>query len=221
MHEIQQKILNISKSQDISKLSLRELGTLIGETHPQKVKYHIQQLEHSGFLHLTKNVSASKQLKRSNSVNAAYNFVEIPILGEANCGKATIFAEESYKGSIKVSASQLSVQHNLFALIARGSSMNKASINGKTIEEGDYVIVDPDNRQPKSGKDYIVSVIDGAANIKKYFLDNENDQIVLFSETTDSDIHQPIFITSDEANDYLINGVVIQVIKNPKISKDV
>ena len=50
MHELQQKILQIAKEVDLSKCGLRKLGNLIGEGHPQKIKYHLEQLENKKFV---------------------------------------------------------------------------------------------------------------------------------------------------------------------------
>ena len=46
MHVIQKQILKISGRNDLGKLSLRQIGKLIGqESYPQKVKHHLLQLE--------------------------------------------------------------------------------------------------------------------------------------------------------------------------------
>lgn len=89
--------------------------------------------------------------------------------------------------------------------------MNKANVNGKTIEDGDYLIIDSDYRSPRNG-DVVLSVIDDMANIKKYIWDEDNNQVVLVSQST-KDI-PPIFIHEDDS--FMINGRVIQVIKKPK-----
>lgn len=220
MHSVQQKIINISRSQDISKLSLRELGKLIGETHPQKIKYHKDQLEKDGLLNLKSSQSTIKTLKKGKTFNKDLDLVEIPILGEANCGIPTIFANEEYMGSIKVSSSLIPNKSDLFALVARGDSMNDADIDNKAIEDGDYVIVDPNQTTPRSGRDYIISIIEGSANVKKYYEDREHSQIILVSESLDTKRHQPIFIPMDEATDYLVNGVVVQVVKAQTLNKN-
>ena len=105
---------------------------------------------------------------------------------------------------------------NIFAIKAYGDSMNNARIpNGRNsvhnIQEGDYVIVDPTSKNPSTG-DYVLSIIEGTANIKKFVDDTANNQVVLISEST-NDL-PPIHI--DRTMDYLINGKVIQVIKAPK-----
>ena len=91
--------------------------------------------------------------------------------------------------------------------------MNKATINGNTIEDGDYLIIDSTDTTPRSG-DIILSVIDDMANIKKYIWDEINNQIVLASQST-KDI-PPIYIHEDDS--FMINGKVIQVVKKPKIA---
>jgi SOS-response transcriptional repressor LexA len=91
--------------------------------------------------------------------------------------------------------------------------MNKSIVNGNTIEDGDYLIIDSSDTSPSSG-DVVLSVIDEMANIKKYVWDEENNQIVLVSEST-KDI-PPIYIHEDDS--FMINGKVIQVIKKPKFA---
>jgi len=88
--------------------------------------------------------------------------------------------------------------------------MNRAEIDGKKIDDGDYVIIDSQNCEAKDGE-VVLSVIDGMANIKKFSVDEENNQIVLVSESTQN--FPPIYIHQDD--DYMINGKVIQVIKKP------
>jgi len=213
MHKTQRKILQISKSQDISKMSLRNLGKLIGEDHPQVVKYHLNALEKSGEIALNKIGTVSNILEIAKQTHVSTNFVEIPILGMASCGVATQFATEQDLGVLTVSSSIINNKTDLFALVAKGNSMNKANINGLGIDSGDYVIVDPSNKEPKSGVDYVVSIINGAANIKKFYLDTPNRQIVLVSESNEN--FNPIHISIDDIDEYIINGVVKKVIKNP------
>ncbi|MFA6325456.1 MAG: S24 family peptidase, partial [Candidatus Paceibacterota bacterium] len=94
----------------------------------------------------------------------------------------------------------------LIVVRAIGSSLNMANIKGKSIEDGDYVIVDCRNRNPEDG-DYVLSVIDGVANMKRFYR-GEN-EIRLVSEST-SEI-PPIVIHEDD--NYMINGVILMVVK--------
>ena len=92
----------------------------------------------------------------------------------------------------------------------KGNSLNKANINGKNIEDGDFVIIDSQATNPKNG-DYIVSIIEEMANIKKYIWDAKNSQIILGSESTQN--YNPIYVHEDD--NIIINGKVIDVIKKP------
>ncbi|MCK9293351.1 hypothetical protein M0P25_04710 [archaeon] len=136
-------------------------------------------------------------------------FFSLPIVGFANCGPATIFADEKIEGYLKVSPGMLPrTKKDLYVLVADGLSMNEARVNGKTIDDGDYVIIDSSYRVPRDG-DIVVAVIDGMATIKKYRRDEENEQIVLEAESTEK--FRPIFI--HEGDDFVISGKVVDVIK--------
>ncbi len=216
MHIIQQKILKLAEKQNLSQMGLHEIGRFIGEEHPQKIKHHLGQLRKKGFLGITNG----REVVRKNVLGAmrSVGFFTVPILGSANCGEATIFAEENLEGYLKISAKLLKKKKGIFAIKAEGSSMNRANIEGKSIEDGDYVIIDSEQKNPKNG-DYILSIIDGVANIKRYFEDKKNQQIVLLSESKAN--FPPIYIHPQEIPEYLLNGKVTQVIKKPKLKQKV
>lgn len=213
MHTIQQKILNLIDSCDLGKLSLRRIGMLVGvgDKHPQKIEFHLQQLERKGFI---KRDKKNKTIKRLRGKSPDDIFVSLPIVGAANCGEANIFADEKIEGFLKISRSLLKQKNTkkLFAIKAVGYSMNRADIDGKSIDEGDYVIVDGKSRSPENGN-YVVSIIEDMANIKKFIQDEE--KITLISES-DLDM-PPIYIHPDDMVDYMICGKVIQVIKKPGV----
>jgi len=210
MHPIQEKLLKCIETQNISDMTLREIGTLIKEPLPQKIKHHLEQLEKKGFISYNRKTKAiTRTITKSKTVSP---FVSVPIIGAANCGPATIFANENIEGYLKISKNILSKCKNIFALKAQGLSMNNANINGLSIEDGDYLIIDSDYRSPRNG-DVVLSVIDDMANIKKYVFDEENNQIVLVSQSTKN--IPPIYVHEDDS--FMVNGKVIQVIKKPKI----
>ncbi|HMP67490.1 MAG TPA: S24 family peptidase [Candidatus Paceibacterota bacterium] len=209
MHQIQEKILKLLESKNLSGITLREIGNLIDEKFPQKIKHHLDQLEKKGFLKTDKKTKSVQKTSRNSLSNT--DLINIPIVGTANCGPATIFANENIEGYLKISKNILKKCKRIFAIKARGLSMNNASIDGKNIEDGDYLIIDSDSTDPKNG-DIVLSVIDDMANIKKYVWDDENNQVVLVSEST-KDI-PPIYIHEDDS--FMINGKVIQIIKRPK-----
>lgn len=211
LHPIQAKILDLSKKEDISKLSLRQLGKRIGvDDAPQKIKHHLAQLYKLKYLKVQdKSINIFDTIKAS--VQSSVSFLEIPIVGKANCGKATLIANEEIMGYLKVSSSLIKNRSNeLIAVIAEGDSMNAADIGGKSISEGDYVVVDTQAKNVKNG-DYVLSIINGCANIKQLYYNHPNETILLKSRSKVSG-YDPIVISSDE--DYLVNGKVVQVIKN-------
>ncbi|MFA4995638.1 MAG: S24 family peptidase [Patescibacteria group bacterium] len=213
MHSTQKKLLELLTDNKIGDVTLRQLGILAGINHPQNVKHHLDQLEKRGLVKYnpdSKKIDVVKKLSESSE-----GLLSLPIYGAADCGFATHFADNYVEGYLKVSKKLLTKTRNIFILEASGDSMNKAKVNGdKNIENGDYVVVDSEYQQPRNG-DYIVSIIDGMANIKKYFEDRENEQIVLMPESTKN--FPPIFIGIDEMENYSICGKVIQVIKKPKL----
>ena len=211
MHILQEKIIKLMDSKNLTGMTLRQIGELIGEKYPQKIKHHLDQLEKRGMIKIDKK---NKDISRvTKGVIRNTDFISVPIVGAANCGPATIFANENVEGYLKISKKILRKCKNIFAIRAQGLSMNKATINGNTIEDGDYLIIDSTDTTPRSG-DIILSVIDDMANIKKYIWDEINNQIVLASQST-KDI-PPIYIHEDDS--FMINGKVIQVVKKPKIA---
>lgn len=219
MHPLQQKLYELIGVRGLRHFeSLRELGKMVGEEHPQKVKHHLSQLEKAGYIRVNWGTNSLEITKphRGEEEEAVVKFFSIPVLGAANCGEATLFAEERPEGLLVVSESMIPQHKKLFAVKAVGDSMNRASIRGKdSIEEGDYIVIDPEDKQPTQG-DYVLSIINGSANVKRFYLDPNNNQIVLYSESSHE--YPPIFIHEEDSPDFLINGKVVAVIKSPRIS---
>lgn len=215
MNEVQVKILKLMDKKNLAELSLREIADLIGEKdQPQRIKHHILQLEKKGFVVLNKRGKPIKRIINGEIKNS--NIVSLPIVGSANCGPATIFAEQNIDSYLKVSDKLLKTKKRkgIFVLKAEGNSLNKADIDGKSISDGDYVIIDSNYKNPKNGE-FVLSIIDGLANLKEYREEkkqNKIEQIILSSKSTE-DV-PPIYIHSDD--DYMINGKIIQVIEKPK-----
>ena len=199
MHDIQKRILELSKRKDLEAMKLREIGEEIGVVHPQLVKHHLEQLRKKGLLFV----------KDTGSMKMA----SIPILGSANCGEPTLLAEENLEGYLKISESLLGRKiDDLYSLKAVGLSMNRANIGGQTIDDGDYVVIDKSQDSPQNG-DYVVSIIEGAANIKRFYFDSKSNQVVLLSESSQE--FPPIYI--DATNNFVIGGKIIKVFKKPEL----
>ena len=221
MHEIQEKILELSKSENLAKLSLRDVAKLIGQPleAPQKIKHHLLQLEKKGFLALDR--AKGVMTRAANTPTWAkgltennLNIFSIPVIGTANCGPATIFAEQNFQGFLRVSSKLVgrSRPRGLYAIKTDGLSMNRAKVGDKFIDDGDYVIVDSESRSASTG-DIVLALVDNKATIKRYIDDRkENDQIVLKAESSLD--YEPIYIHEDD--DFSITGKVVGLIKNPK-----
>lgn len=218
MHNIQKQLLQVAQEKNLGQLTLREIGSLIGESSPQKVKHHLLQLEKKGLIKVDKVKGMIRKTKQEweRSLSGNTKLLSIPILGSVNAGPAQIFAETNIEGFLKISSTLLATPKTkdprFFALKVSGPSMNRAKIDGKRIEDGDYVIVDVDDKSPKNG-DVVLSIIDGMANIKRFFLDKKNNQVALVSDSTKE--FPPIYVHEDD--DFMINGKVVQVIKKPRI----
>ncbi len=210
MHEVQEKILNLAGKLDLGEMSLRQIGSMVDVEHPQKIKHHIDQLVKKGLIDPNNGkVSQAGQIGNTG-------LFALPIVGSANCGPATILASDNIEGYLRVSRSVLSRRgvENLFVVKAIGNSLDRAvDIDGGPIEEGDYVVVDYGNRTPVNG-DYVLSLIDGSANLKRLYKDEETGRIALVSESSMK--IPPIYIHESDFKDFLINGVVVGVIKKPK-----
>lgn len=204
MHKIQEKLLNIIARKNLSGMTLRKIGNLMGEKSAQKIKHHLIQLSKKGFIVYN---PAKREIRKAQEVSRE-GFVSLPIVGATNCGPATIFADENIAGFLKVSKRLAPRGGKLFVLRAEGDSMNEASINGKSIEDGDFIIVDSEQKSPEAGQ-YVVSIIDEVANIKKFVPDRKNKRIILQSESSKE--YLPIFIHEDDK--YEVSGRVVGVIK--------
>ncbi len=219
MHSIQKALLELSKNENLAKLSLRSMAKAIGmpDESPQKIKHHLLQLQKKGFFSIDK----SKGLMEKTSSTPAWakgllhksaQLFSIPVIGIANCGPAEIFAEENFQGFLRVSSRLIerSKPSGLYAIKADGSSMNRAEIHGKRIEDGDYLIIDNRERAPKSG-DIVLAVVDNKATVKRFINDKVNGQIVLKADSSFD--YEPIYLHPDD--DFFINGKIVGVIKKP------
>ncbi len=210
----QKRLLDLIATHDnFGSLSFRKMADFLGTPgKPQIVKYHLGKLEENGFIQMNLKEGVIKIVKKGFDKASKSPIYSLPVAGAANCGEATIFAEENIDQYLKISSSLLPRnKKNLYALIAEGSSMNKAEVGltGKKIESGDYVLVDSEYKNYKTG-DIVVAVIDGMATIKRYKEDKKNKRIILEPDSTEK--YLPIFI--HEEDDFLLCGKVVGIIKS-------
>lgn len=183
--------------------------------YPSSAHYHVKKLQDEGYLERESNrprsigIFADREVKTPVFRKAGLDAVRVPVLGAANAGPATLFADENVAGYLKVSRSVLNRRSDVFALRVEGDSMNRAKIDGKNLEEGDFVVIDSTYRTPRNG-DYVLSVIDDCANLKKFQRDQKTGDVMLVSESS-SPKHKPIYISSED--DFMVNGKIIGVVK--------
>ncbi len=220
IHPIQRKLLELSKRENLAKLTLREMARLIDMPNesPQKIKHHLLQLQKKGFITIDRikgvmGTSSSTPGWAKGLLEKTYKLFSIPIVGTANCGPATIFAEQNFQGFLKVSSRLIgrSKPTGLFAIKADGSSMNRAKIDDKSIEDGDYIIINSQDKTPRTG-DVVLAIVDNKATVKRFIDDRQNGQIVLKADSSFD--YEPVYLHPDD--EFSINGKALKVIKKTK-----
>ena len=211
MNIIQTQLLNlIASTPEMGAFSLRKIAELLGvKGKPQIAKYHLQQLEKRGLIQMNLDEGVLKLVQKGYNHATKSPLFAIPVIGAANCGPAVTYADQKVDSYLKISSSLLPRNKNrLFAIKADGDSMNRAKINGKSIETGDYVLVD---REAKYGNsDVVLAIVDGLATIKEFYLDKAHNRIILKANSDHE--YMPIYIGEDDQ--FIINGKIVDVIKN-------
>ena len=175
--------------------------------------YYVGRLEKEGYLKKESNQPRSISIEKDRivkpNISKTTESISIPVLGSANAGPAVLFAEENVEGYLKVPTTLINKRDSVFALRVEGDSMNKSKIEGKNLSEGDFVLIDSEYKNPKNG-DYVLSVIDGCANLKKFERNSKTGEVMLISESTNPK-HKPIYISSED--NFMINGKIVNVVK--------
>ena len=208
--------MRLAQSRDLSVMTYREMAKIIGVEHPYSIQQSVNRLIHKGLL--MKNKNTGTILPAINNKSRA-PFLSIPVLGRVSCGPATELAEDYPSNFISVSPSLARIRKPeiTFALVATGDSMSAAKINSKTVDEGDYVIVEKKQWGEVSDGDYIVSRFNDMNNLKRLSIDREHKRIILMSESTEN--QPPIIIASEDIEYYDIEGVAVDVIKGLPIQR--
>ncbi|MBU3925219.1 hypothetical protein KJ854_04760 [Patescibacteria group bacterium] len=150
------------------------------------VVQYLKTLEQKGYIERFSKARGIKILKESTD-----NFVEIPLLGNANCGEALSFADDRIEDFISISKRHIKDnQNDYFFVKAIGDSMNKKS----GIKNGDLVLAKKIEEEPELNSNVVV-VINGMGVIKKF--QKINDEPVLLPDSTNTK-HQPIILHSDD-----------------------
>ncbi len=183
--------------------------------YPSSAHYHVRKLQDERYLERELNkprsigIYADRVVKTPFLHKTGMDAIRVPVLGAANAGPAVLFAEENIIGYLKISRSVLNRKDGVFALRVEGDSMNRAKLNGKNLEEGDFVLIDSEYKDPRNG-DYVLSVMDGCANLKKFERNTKTGDITLVSESKNPK-YKPIYVSSED--DFMVNGKIVEVIK--------
>lgn len=174
--------------------TLEEIRVQFNYANASSVQRHTDALKDKGYL---KNVRGLELMTDSQKV-------QIPLVGNVACGMP-LLATENIEAYILVDKNTLRGNpDNYFFLKAVGDSMNDADIGGKTIDNGDYVLVKKQNTAERGNR--IVALIGDDATIKKFV--PETGSIRLEPESTNK-ANKPIIMFED----FSVQGIAVDVFK--------
>jgi len=180
--------------------TLEEIRQALNYAGISSVQRHVNALKKKGVL------SNERYQARTLEVTYPEQVVNIPLVGSVPCG-TPFLAIENIEAYIPYNKSALRGDSgDYFFLRAVGDSMNNASISGKNIQDGDFVLVK--KQQVANPGSPIVALIGDEATIKKITRDGVF--VRLEPETTNLN-NKPIVLFGEE--NFSIQGIVIDVIK--------
>ncbi|MBI4489356.1 MAG: repressor LexA [Deltaproteobacteria bacterium] len=181
--------------------TVEELRRLLGVGSTRTVLRYLDALKEEGYI---ERWSGARGLRMRKGPGAGLETRLLPIVGEAAAGPLML-AEENLLGQVQIPKEFLKPPSSKFFLLrVRGDSMNRAKVEGQTIEDGDLVLVRQQERADP-GK-IVVALVDGEATIKK--LVKGLGYYVLRPESTNPK-HRPIIV----AQDFRVQGIVCRVFK--------
>ncbi|HVZ67638.1 MAG TPA: transcriptional repressor LexA [Patescibacteria group bacterium] len=174
--------------------SMEELRGALDLSSISSVQRHTDALKEKGYLENIRGLSFPESTEK----------VRIPLVGNVACG-FPLLATENIEAYISYNASQIrGSSDNYFFLRAVGDSMNNTNISGKSIDDGDFVLVR--KQQAAEPGSQVVALIGDDATIKKFI--PEDGHVRLQPESTNPR-NKPIILFED----FSIQGVVEDVIK--------
>lgn len=214
MEEMQTKILALVDSGQINNMTYGDMAKKLDLKYRSQPRHYIEKMIADGVLVRSPEGKLARQPSADNR-----SLITLPVMGTANCGQPTIYANNAVEGVIHISPAVMGKQRvkpGMFAVKASGNSMNAASINGSPLSDGDYAVISPMQWQEAAEGDYILSVIDGMGNIKRLRLDPANSRIILKSES--NEYFEDIILQAEDLYLYQIAGKVVAVVKGDKVS---
>lgn len=178
--------------------TLEEIRKALDYSGISSVQRHVDALKKKGFL------SNERYQARTLEVSLTQETINIPLVGNVACG-TPLLAEENIEAYIPYKKTSLHGNPNdYFFLRAVGDSMNRANVSGKTIDNGDFVLIK--KQQAADFGNRVVALIGNEATIKRMV--KGEGFIRLEPESTNLD-NKPIILFEDLS----IQGIVKDVIK--------
>ena len=198
----QRRILNVIKDLTV-KLgkppTLDEIRIAAHLNYISSVQRHVEALKVKGYLDHIPNQSRSLQPS-----NAYSHKINIPLIGNVAAG-TPILAIENIEAYIPYEPTNVKANlKDYFFLRAIGDSMNKANVHGRTIDNGDYVLVRKQNTADLG--QIIVALMGEDATIKKY---TQGEGHIILQPLSSNSANKPIYVFED----LLIQGIVVDVVK--------
>ncbi|MDQ3098283.1 MAG: transcriptional repressor LexA [bacterium] len=174
---------------------LEELRIALNYTQISSVQRHTDALKEKGYIDKSRGLSLPVSSEK----------IQIPLVGNVACG-IPLLATENIEAYITYEGSKIrGTAQDYFFLRAVGDSMNRARISGKTIDDGDYVLIK--KQTTANPGERIVALIGDEATIKKMI--PADGGVRLEPESTNPN-NKPIYVFED----FSIQGVVADVIKS-------
>lgn len=182
--------------------TIEELKNLLHQKSKRWVTQYLEVLEKKWFI---SRGEWYRGIRLGNSIGMQTT-MNIPILGYANAGTPLAVAESNDYGTLPISKNILSWDpEKYFVLRVSGTSMNEHQVNGKTLDNGSYVLIKKDEASLNE-HDAFLFLVDGWATLKRY---KQNQwQVYLIPQSSDEH-HTPIILS--EHDDVQSNGKVVDV----------
>ena len=182
--------------------TIEELKNLLHQKSKRGVTQYLEVLEKKWFL---SRGEWYRSIRLWNSIGMQTT-MNIPILWYANAGTPLAIAEANDYGTLPISKSIISGNgENHFVLKVSGTSMNQQTVNGKTIDNGSYVLIEK-SQVSLNESDAFLFEVDGWATLKRY--KKSANQVYLIPNSSEEH-HTPIILS--EHDNVRASGKVIDV----------
>ncbi|MFH1546631.1 MAG: transcriptional repressor LexA [Patescibacteria group bacterium] len=136
--------------------------------------------------------------------NGEVETVKVPLVdSRVACGYPATILSDTASDFLEVSKKLISNLAKAFAFRCSGDSMNEAGI-----EDGDFVIVEPQPVEIRDG-DLVLANVSGCGTVKRFKRSDET--ISLFPESSNVE-HKPIYLHSSDEG--MIVGKIASILKN-------